>query len=435
MLSEEKNKTLTQVGPGTPMGDYLRRYWQPIAGESEFDDKAIKTLTLMGEDLVLYKDLSGTYGLMDRRCPHRNADMSYGYVEQTGLRCSYHGWQFDKSGGCLHQPYEDTCDPSGRMRNKTKIKAYPVVAKAGLLWAYLGPAPAPQLPDWELFNYKNGFAQVVCAEIPCNWFQCQENSIDPVHFEWTHNNWTLRQQSDDVDYVGTHLQLAFDEFEHGFVYRRLREGEAADNVMWNVGRVTLWPNGFYLGHHFEWRVPIDDYRTLSILWVFSRVPSEQEPYVQDKIPTWYGPIKDPVTGRWITSHVANQDFVVWVGQGTVTDRTREHLGQSDRGIVMMRRRFFEELDALREDPAHVPKGLILDPEKNRDVYLPSACRDELIEGLPREQLAAHPLLGPYLKDFFGQAGQPEHVRAAYEEAVGQAMQGAKFFAVHGSRDR
>lgn len=434
MLSEEKNRTLTQVGPDTPMGSYLRRYWQPIAGESEFDETSVKAITILGEHLVLFKDLSGNYGLVDRHCPHRNADMSYGYVEQTGLRCSYHGWQFDKGGQCLHQPYEDNCDPTGRMRQKTVIKAYPVQAKAGLLWAYMGPAPAPELPDWDLFNYKNGFAQVVFAEIPCNWFQCQENSIDPVHFEWTHNNWALRQQSDDVEYVGTHKKLAFEEFEHGFIYRRLREGEPEDNnIMWDVGRVTLWPNGFFLGHHFEWRVPIDDYRTLSVLWVFSRVPSEQEPYVQERIPSWYGPIKDPKTGRWITSHVANQDFVVWVGQGPITDRSREHLGSSDRGIVMMRRRFFEELDALRENPEHVPKGLIIDPEKNHDIVLPSACRDELLNGLPREQLAAHPLLGPYLKDFFGQAGQPDEVREAYEEAVGQKMEGAKHFVVHGSR--
>ncbi len=226
--------------------------------------------------------------------------------------------------------------------------------------------------------------------------------------------------------------LAFEEFEHGFVYKRLRGGEREDNVMWTTGRVTLWPNGFFLGHHFEWRVPIDDHNTLSVLWVLSRVPSEQEPYVQERIPSWYGPIKDPVTGRWITSHVANQDFVVWVGQGTVTDRTREKLGQSDKGIVMMRRRFFEELEAMQADPAHEPKGLIRDPEKNRNVFLPSACRDEMINGLPRKELAAHPLLGPYLKDFFGQAGQPDEVRAAYEKAIGQKVEGATFFKVHGA---
>ncbi len=99
---------------------------------------------------------------------------------------------------------------------------------------------------------------------------------------------------------------------------------------------------------------------------------------------------------------------------------------------MMRRRFFEEIDALQSNPGHEPKGLIRDPAKNDNVFLPSACRDEMLQGLPRAQLAAHPLLGPYLKDFFGQAGQPEHVRREYEEAIGQKVQGAKFFKVHGS---
>lgn len=154
--------------------------------------------------------------------------------------------------------------------------------------------------------------------------------------------------------------------------------------------------------------------------------------MQGNIPTWYGPIKEPNTGRWITSHVANQDFAVWVGQGAITDRTKEHLGQSDKGIVMMRKRFFEELDALHDNPQHMPKGLIVDPANNQQVILPSACREELINGLPREELAEHPLLGAYLKDFFGQAGQPDEVRLAYEQAVGQKMQNAKVFQLHGS---
>lgn len=433
MLSEEKNQRLTRVGPDTEMGNYLRRYWHPIAGESEFDDISIKPVRILGEDLVLYKDLSGQYGLIDRQCPHRSADMSYGYVEENGIRCSYHGWQYDHTGQCTEQPFEQICDPTAQLCKYVKIKAYRVQAKAGMLWAYMGPVPVPELPDWELFNYKNGFAQAVFAKLPCNWFQCQENSIDPVHFEWTHNNWTIRQSGSNAPYVDTHKKLEFDEFEYGFIYRRLRGEDTTDNVMWKDGRVTLWPNGFYLGHHFEWRVPIDDENTLSVLWIFSRVPTEQEPFQQNQIPSWYGPIRDPQTGRWITSHVANQDFVVWVGQGQITDRSKENLGQSDRGIIMMRKRFFKELDQLSKNPDFVPKALIFDKEKNKDVFLPSACRDELIQGLSREKLAAHPLLGPYLNDFFGQAGQPNEVREAYEEAVGQKMKGSKFFSVHGSK--
>lgn len=430
MLSDEKNKLLTQVGPGTQMGDYLRRYWHPIAGVSEFDDKSVRPIRLFGEDLVLYKDLSGNYGLVQRRCPHRNADLAFGYVEKCGLRCSYHGWQFNSEGHCTHQPYEEIVDPEAKLRKKIRVSAYQVRAKAGLLWAYMGASPAPELPDWELFNYENGFAQAVFAVVPCNWFQCQENSIDPVHFEWTHNNWTARLQSDDAQYVPTHLKTQYEEFEFGFVYKRLRAQESEQNPMWTTGRVTLWPNAFYLGHHFEWRVPVDDTNTLSVLWVFSRVPKEQEPYVQQHIPTWYGPTHDE-NGDWITSHVANQDFAARVGQGRITDRTRETLGASDRGVVQMRRRFFEELEAVAAGAQ--PKGLITDKEANQNVYLPSACRDELMNGLSRADMAAHPLLGPYLRDFIGQAGQPDSVREAYEAAIGQKLEGAKFFSVHGSQ--
>lgn len=433
MLSEEKNRLLTQVGPGTPMGDYLRRYWHPIAGVSEFEDRDTKPVRIMGEDLVLYRDLGGNYGLVDRHCPHRRADMSYGYVEKEGIRCSYHGWQYDAAGQCTHQPFEEMMDPQARMRKQTRIKAYPVKAKAGMLWAYMGLAPAPELPDWDLFNFENGFAQAIFAELPCNWFQCQENSIDPVHFEWTHNNWMTRMSGALGPYVPTHTRLDFQEFDYGLIYRRLRGTEDESNVMWTVGRVTLWPNGFYLGHHFEWRVPIDDENTLSVLWVFCKVPKEQEPYVQKSIPSWHGPVKDPETGRWITSHVANQDFVVWAGQGAITDRTQERLGQSDKGIVMMRQRFFRELEEMRTNPDFVPKGLILDPEQNHDIKLPSACWEELKYGLPREQLAAHPLLGPYFGEFFGQAGQPESVRLAFEQAIGQKIERSTAFKVHGSR--
>src|SRR5690606_24339878 len=142
------------------MGDYLRRYWHPIAGASEFKEAGTKPMRLFGEDLVLYKDLSGNYGLLQRLCPHRNADLSYGIVEKEGLRCSYHGWAFDLDGQCIHQPYEEVVDPQGRMRKATQITAYPVKEKAGMLWAYMGPQPMPELPDWDIFNYKNGFVQV-----------------------------------------------------------------------------------------------------------------------------------------------------------------------------------------------------------------------------------------------------------------------------------
>ena len=216
-----ENILLTQVGPGTPMGGLLRRHWMPIAGATEFGETdRIKPIRLMGEDLVLYKDLSGTFGLVQKECAHRRADLSYGFVEKCGIRCNYHGWAYDQTGQCVEMPFEDTVVPQAKYKDKICITAYPVKLHAGLVWAYLGPLPAPELPDWELFNFTNGFRQIVVSQIPCNWLQCQENSIDPVHFEWMHTNWSRRLVDITSEHGPKHLQVAFDSFEYGLVYRR-----------------------------------------------------------------------------------------------------------------------------------------------------------------------------------------------------------------------
>jgi 5,5'-dehydrodivanillate O-demethylase len=416
MLSEEKNRQITRVGAGTPMGELLRRYWHPIAGVDELEKQAVKPVRLMGEDLVVYKDLSGTYGLVDRHCAHRRADLAYGYVEQRGLRCNYHGWQYDESGRCLHQPFEEMADPECRLKAKVRLKAYRVQALGGLLWAYMGPDPAPLLPDWEPFHWANGFVQVVFSEVPCNWLQAQENSIDPVHFEWMHANWGRRLRGDAGENAPRHLKLAFEEIEHGFVYKRVSEDTDERHPLWTIGRVCLWPNGFFLGDHFEWRVPVDDENMLSVTWSFIRVPREAEPYVQERIPAWHSPIKDESTGRWITSHVINQDIVAWVGQGPVTDRSRENLGASDRGVAMIRRQLFDDMDAVAQ--GRDPKGLIRDPARNHRVSLPSDSRSFFLEGLPRAEYERHPKWNKLLHHFIFHAGQPEDVRAEYEAATG-----------------
>jgi 5,5'-dehydrodivanillate O-demethylase len=421
LLTDELNRAVTQVGPGTPMGELLRRYWMPIAAVAELDDNPVKPVRLLGEDLVLYRDGGGHYGLMDRHCAHRRADLSFGWVETCGLRCHYHGWLWDHTGQCLQQPFEEIAHPDARFKDRVRIKAYPVEAKAGLLWAYLGPAPAPLVPTWEPFTWQNGFVQIVFAEIPCNWFQCQENSIDPVHFEWLHGNWSRALKGGDGDRPPAHLRIAFDEFEYGFTYRRILEGQSERDELWTVGRTCLWPNCLFTGGHFEWRVPVDDANTLSVGWFFDRVPNEMEPFAQDRIPFWYGPVRDPRTGRWITTHVMNQDFVAWTGQGEIADRAREHLGESDRGVIMMRRRMLEEAEVVARGGE--PKALIRDPEKNVCVQLPIMGRDVFVKGYSRADGTLPQLGTPGVRrghDFVFQAGQPEEIRLAYRRAMGLA---------------
>ncbi|MBC2665993.1 aromatic ring-hydroxylating dioxygenase subunit alpha [Novosphingobium flavum] len=416
MLTREQNDLLTRVSGPAPMGQLLRRYWHPVAGAAELDDQPIKPVRLFGEDLVLYRDLSGNHGLIDRHCPHRRADLAYGFVEPDGLRCSYHGWAMNAAGAVTSVPYDDIVLPAHRLKQACSIAAYPVRELAGMLWAYMGPLPAPELPVWEHFARDNGFCEVVLSDIPCNWLQCQENSIDPVHFEWLHENWPQRLKGASASSAARHTKVEFDEFEFGLTYRRLREGMNESDEMWTIGRVCLWPNGFYLGDHIEWRVPIDDENTLSVSWFYTRVPQESEPYVQERIPAWHSPIRDEA-GRWITSHVINQDIVGWVGQGTIADRTRETLSASDKGIAMLRRRLQRDLAAIErgEDPS----GLIRDPERAARVPLPNA-NAHYLAAIPRAEWLAHPFLSRRAAGNPWAAGQPDAVRLAYLRAMGFA---------------
>ena len=154
MLTREENETLTRVGRGTPAGEMLRRYWMPAAVAAELtDDKPIKAVRLLGEDLVIYRDKTGRYGLVGEQCPHRRASLAFGRVDEEGIRCPYHDWKFDGAGKCLEQPAEPE---SGGFKDKITHTAYPDEKLGGLLWAYLGPEPRPLLPRWDVFAWEYG---------------------------------------------------------------------------------------------------------------------------------------------------------------------------------------------------------------------------------------------------------------------------------------
>ena len=200
------------------MGELMRRYWHPIAAASELDEKPTKAVRILGEDLVLYKDKSGTIGLIDRFCPHRRVDLSYGIPEENGLRCMYHGWMMDETGQCIEQPFEETVRPDGRFKEKVKIAGYPAQELGGLIFAYMGPQPAPLLPRWEQLTWDNAVREICISELPCNWLQCQENSLDPVHNEWLHAYYTnvVRNGVHALPELrGKHLKIGFNVFEHG----------------------------------------------------------------------------------------------------------------------------------------------------------------------------------------------------------------------------
>ncbi|MEK9658403.1 MAG: aromatic ring-hydroxylating dioxygenase subunit alpha [Chloroflexota bacterium] len=409
MLSAEENAQLTQVGPGTLMGGLLRRYWHPFSAQGELDERATKDVTLLGEELVAYRDGSGTYGLIDRSCPHRRVDLSYGIPEEHGLRCMYHGWLFDETGACTEQPFEETVHPHGRFKEKTGVRAYPVQAAWGLLWAYLGPAPAPLLPEWEPFTWQNSFRDICVSELDCNWLQCQENSIDPVHTEWLHAYWAQVQgEVSGFDPAKRHRKVGFTPFEHGIIYRRVVDGSTEEDDDWAIGRTCLFPEALFTGTqrtcHFEWRVPMDDERTLSVMWFVHRYAPGHAAPVQETIPYWRGLVYDE-GGRFLSRNTVNQDIVAWVGQGPIMDRTREQLGESDRGIILMRRTLLEQARAAAE--GRDPMNTFRDPAHARAITLPLHTGAKTV--------TANPLARRRFAPF--QAGEPDACIAAAQAAL------------------
>ena len=187
MLTREENDLLTRVGRGTPGGELLRRYWHVVAASGELtEDKPIKPVKLLGEDLVAYKDKHGRYGLVGEQCPHRMASLAFGRVDEEGIRCPYHGWKFDSAGNCLEQPAEP---PERAFKEKIRHKAYPIEKLGGLLFGYLGAEPTPLLPRWDVLAWANGKRSIEIHELlRCNWLQPTENSVDPSHLYWLHGN-------------------------------------------------------------------------------------------------------------------------------------------------------------------------------------------------------------------------------------------------------
>ena len=372
MLSTAENERLTRVGPGTPMGELMRRYWQPIAVTAELNAKPTRPVRILGEDLVLYRDKSGTLGLIERFCPHRRVDLSYGIPEEHGLRCMYHGWMMDETGQCIEQPFEETVHPDGRFKEKVKITGYPAQELGGLIWAYLGPAPAPLLPRWDLLVWDNVLRDIGVSVLPCNWLQCMENSLDPVHTEWLH----VYQTSAVLEREGAvadrselprraHQKIGFDRYENGLVKKRVTEGTTETDVEWTVGHPIIFPNWLGGTTGFQMRVPIDDTHTLHILYNVYVPPEGVVLEPQEEIPGYDVPYIDE-EGRAAVNFVIGQDTMAWWTQGPIAKRQLEKLGQSDVGIILYRK-LLEEQMRLVEDGAD-PMNTFRDPAENEIIF-------------------------------------------------------------------
>lgn len=372
MLTSAQNEKLTRVGPGTPGGELLRRYWHPVATVAELAKEAALAVKILGENLALYRAPNGDMGLVSERCPHRGASLAYGIPEDDGLRCPYHGWRFDKAGHCNDMPAEPT---DSTFKHRVRIPAYPAQEMGGLVWAYLGPEPAPLLPKFDLYVRPDVVRQIGITRMPCNWVQIMENSLDPVHLEWLHGLYTnhlLKKQGKPPSAVVRHHEkIAFDIFEWGISKRRLLTGDAEDADDWKIGHPILFPNTLAVGDAscpmFQVRVPMDDDNTL-VFWyeVFPVDPSAPPQKAEDVAVTEW-PYKYD-NGRLVVETISGQDMMVWVTQGPISDRTTERLGTSDKGIILYRGLLFDQMDkvALGDDPM----GVIRDPAQHTVIQIP-----------------------------------------------------------------
>jgi len=377
MLTHDENDLLTQVGPGTPMGNLLRRYWHPIAALAEMDERWTKRVRILGEDLVLFKHRTGGFGLIGEFCPHRRASLAYGIPTEDGIRCPYHGWKFDAAGRCLEQPNEPA---ESTFKDKIQTAGYPVQLLAGLIFAFLGPLPAPLMPRLDGFVADPAIRMAGSTVIPCNWLQIMENSVDPIHSEWLHGHFQEFVEGNTgarSAFVRHHLKIAFDEVPYGVIKRRLKEGQAEDCSDWRVGHPLVFPNILALGnadrtwrtHEFQIRVPADDANTLHV-WFTAFVPppgAAIPAHLREKTHAYDVPIGGE--GAYEFDMSDHQDIMAWTTQGGVADRTREHLGTTDRGLTLYRRMLLRELAKVEagEDPMLVNH----DPERDTVIELPA----------------------------------------------------------------
>jgi 5,5'-dehydrodivanillate O-demethylase len=378
MESAKHNQQLTEVGKGTPMGNLMRRYWQPFGALVDLDNKWTKRVRLLGEDLVLFKDRQGRLGLIAEQCPHRRASFAHGIPTQDGIRCPYHGWEYNAQGKCINQPNEqDKC----AFRDKVSTDAYPVEEMGGMLWAYMGPQPQPLLPRWDGFVAEGTIRIMGRTVLPINWLQIMENSLDPVHTEWLHGHhyeFLKEQEGVKVAISARHLKIDFKEFEFGMTKHRLLEGHSEDGDDWKVGHPIVFPNMLAVGngdeksryYSFQMRVPVDDTHTLH-LWFNAYVPpkgADVPKHLLEKVHTYEVPYLD-AQGEFIVDNVDGQDMMAWISQGPIADRTQENLGATDKGVVMYRRMLKREMDKVQSGID--PMGLVRDSHRNQCIDLPN----------------------------------------------------------------
>lgn len=380
MLSKDDNEKLVRVGPGTPCGELLRRYWHPVCIASELTpDKPKKRMSILGEPLVLFLMPSGEYGLVSEHCLHRHASLYYGFVDECGIRCAYHGWLFDQKGQCIERPFEPL-DPLTRLHKR--LPAYSVEKFGGLIFAYMGPQDKkPLLPHWDILVRKDGRRYFeVQEDLSCNWLQVQENAVDVTHTYYLHSYMFRKQGKVDDSGFGHELRrYGFQPFQWG-ILKSWSYGD--DKNMEGWGNLMVFPNMLRLMTEMHWRVPVDD-ETTRIFWVGFEPSLDGKSIGENYIPQIIQqPPRTNESGEYLLDTFMSQDAMAVETQGKIVARHLETLGSSDRGIIMFRRMLEEQIGMVQTGAN--PMALVFRPEENVNIdlrewmggYLPMSCLDD-----------------------------------------------------------
>ena len=426
MLAREENERVTRVGRGTPMGEAMRRYWIPalLAWELPEPDCPPVRVKLLGEELVAFRDSQGRIGILDERCPHRQASLFLGRSEECGLRCVYHGWKFDVEGRCVDMMNEPE---ELRFAHKIRTGAYPTVEAGGIIWVYLGPAerrPAPPHFAWTQAPASHRHVSKVIQE--SNWLQGLEGGIDTSHVPILHRTLTTDSsrpgfKPGDPFVVGKAPTLELDVTDYGYRYaglRALADGETHIRAYHFIlpfhqirpARTGSGSRGFSGAAGHIW-VPMDDETTMVYNWEQSTTdPLTDEDRLERRLGN--GPMDvDQTTFRSKRNRENNylldrrvqktetftgidgvnaQDRAVQESMGGIVDRTREHLGPADKAVIQARRLLLQVITTVEAGgtpPGVEPTYYSLHPAEAvlprgadwRTLVAPDAPRPEVLQ--------------------------------------------------------
>lgn len=392
-MDKQENDMMTRVGPGTPAGETLRRYWLPVGFSHEINSEEPKIVRRLGEDLLIFRDEQGRVGLTEPACPHRGTSLEYGWIEAGGIRCCYHGWVFDVNGRCIEQPGE----PAGsNFKDKITLQAYSIREVGGLIFAYMGPGEPPPFPRYDFLLRQDGERTYDGYVRDCNFMNQLDNCLDPVHATVLHGREVNGARENPERAETPEFEVLADELFASYVARR--QGPVAGKewhrevsytppvlVIHDGGSAPDDPNDYFAD--VAWRVPVDDFSTQSFILKFFPFKNGKSTLRPKRNSPRRPPLIRGTRMKFDMTTVNGQDAAAQIGQGRIADRSAEHLGYSDRGVIQVRKLWMSAIQAvMRGDD---PPGILRDLRENEMLHFDVVGsgrlvgRGEMVEHRPR----------------------------------------------------